>query len=427
VADAALHRCGSAEDLADRLCNRLGSVNHEQVSITLPSMLEGDSTTSSRIAAGRSSRPRVLVVTPDFPPPKGGIQAVVVGLVSNWHRVVSRVVAPAGRESDDVARRHAIDLSRTARLPDTLGRRFSLLWLNAAALAAAVRYRPEVILSIHIVTSPAAWVAGRVLGVPYVQYGHGDELVAHPRLARFAFDHAAAGVVVSAHSESLVASCGASTKRLHRIPPGIDLAPDINPQGQGSQVRDRRPTIITVARMEDFYKGHDVMIRALPQVRSRVPGVLWVVIGDGRLRPSYERMVKEAGLAENVRFCGVLPDEERDHWLTRATVFAMPSRVDQGRGGEGFGIVYLEAGARGLPVVAGSCGGALDAVEDGKTGLLVDPSDETAVARALVELLEDRALALRMGLQSARRARDYVWPRVAEKVEELLIHEAHPV
>jgi phosphatidyl-myo-inositol dimannoside synthase len=372
---------------------------------------------------GGSRGPLVLVLTPDFPPPAGGIQAVVVGLVSNWRRVTPRVVAPVGREADHTAGRHAIDLRRSASLPGRLGRRASLLWFNTAALAAAVRYRPEVILSVHIVASPGAWAASRALGIPYVQYGHSDELVAHPRLARFAFSHAAAGVVVSAHSESLITARGVSATRLHVIPPGIDLPPDVHLQDR--QERDRRPTIVTVGRMEAGYKGHDVMIRALRHVRSRVPDVLWVVIGEGRLRTSYERMVKEARLDENVRFCGAVPDEYRDRWLRRATVFAMPSRVDGGS--EGFGIVYLEAAARGLPVVAGACGGALDAVEDGKTGLLVDPSDERAVAAALIELLEDREKAARLGSEGARRAREFAWPRVAERVEELLIREAHTV
>jgi phosphatidylinositol alpha-1,6-mannosyltransferase len=363
-----------------------------------------------------SPGPRVLVLTPDFPPPEGGIQALVVGLVSHWRRVRSLVVAPVGPESDDVARRSAIDLSRSVSLPGTIGRRISLLALNAAASARAIRYRPDLILSMHIVASPAASATGRVLGIPYVQYGHGDELVAHPRLARFAFENAVAGVVVSAHSEELVAACGVSSARLQRIPPGVDLP------AHPDRDRDRRPTIVTVARLEDRYKGHDVMIRALPRVRCRVPDLLWVVIGEGRLRAGYERMVKEAGLDGNVRFCGAVSDEDRDRWLDRASVFAMPSRIDGG--GEGFGIVYLEAAAHGLPVVAGACGGALDAVLDGKTGLLVDPLDEPAVAGALIELLEDREKAARLGAEGARRARQFAWPRIAAQVEELLIREA---
>jgi phosphatidylinositol alpha-1,6-mannosyltransferase len=383
--------------------------------------MEGEAATAPGSEGRRDTPgPRVLVLTPDFPPPQGGIQALVVGLVSNWRRSRSLVIAPVGPQSGAVAHRHAIDLSRSMSLPGTLGRRISLIWLNGAALAGAIRQRPEVILSMHIVASPAASTAGRVLGIPYVQYGHGDELVAHPRLARFAFDNAAAGVVVSAHSEELLAACGASSARLHRIPPGIALpGPAPTPPDRD---RDRRPTIVTVARMEDGYKGHDTMIRALPQVRSRVPDLLWVVIGEGRLRPRYERMVEEARLEGNVRFCGAVSEEERDRWLARAAVFAMPSRIDGG--GEGFGIVYLEAAARGLPVVAGACGGALDAVLDGKTGLLVDPSDERAVADALTELLEDREKAARLGAEGARWARGFAWPRIAAEVEDLLIRVA---
>jgi len=99
----------------------------------------------------------------------------------------------------------------------------------------------------------------------------------------------------------------------------------------------------------------------------------------------------------------------------------MPSRLASNGGGEGFGIAYLEAGALGVPVVAGNVAGALDAVVDGVTGLLVDPTDHVAVADAITALLLDRERAEQMGRAGAERAKQFAWPRIAGQVEELIL------
>jgi phosphatidylinositol alpha-1,6-mannosyltransferase len=148
-----------------------------------------------------------------------------------------------------------------------------------------------------------------------------------------------------------------------------------------------------------------------------------VVAGGGPLKPSLEQQVSDSGLDDAVRFVGRIPDSEREHWLERAHVFAMPSRVpDEGTGGEGFGIVYLEAASHGLPVVAGDVAGARDAVANGETGILVDPADHVAVAGAISELLLDPARAAELGRAGAERARRFSWPAHAQAVRELILN-----
>jgi phosphatidylinositol alpha-1,6-mannosyltransferase len=119
---------------------------------------------------------------------------------------------------------------------------------------------------------------------------------------------------------------------------------------------------------------------------------------------------------------GELSSAERDLWLDRAHVFAMPSRLLASRtGGEGFGIAFLEAGMHGLPVVAGNVGGTLDSVIDQRTGLLVDPLDHVAVAGAISELLCDPTRASELGRAGRERAEQFAWPRIARLVEEVLL------
>jgi phosphatidyl-myo-inositol dimannoside synthase len=165
------------------------------------------------------------------------------------------------------------------------------------------------------------------------------------------------------------------------------------------------------------------MLRALPLIRARVPEVEWIVIGDGPLRPVFEQTAVALGLTREVRFLGGVDDRERDRWLDQARVFAMPSRLSSLGGGEGFGIVYLEAACHMLPVVAGNVGGAVDAVVDGVTGILVDPTDHEAVAQAIGDLLLDQPRAEELGRAGALRAKQFSWPRIAQQVEDLL-HEA---
>lgn len=369
---------------------------------------------ASRRAAGRLP---VLVLTPDFPPAAGGIQRLVHGLVRHWNDIDVRVLALDSAGAREFDRGEPTQTRRVAT-PGFLGYRGSVAALNAAALVEGLRRRPRAVLSGHIVTSPAARVVGAALGVPVLQYLYMREINARPRLAGFAVRRATAVVAVSRRTAALAVAHGASPGRVHVIPPGVDL-----PEASTAK-RSARPLMVTVSRLRDPYKGHDVVLQALTLVRARVPDVLWAVIGEGRLRTKYEHQVEKLGLSQNVRFLGGLADSERDAWLDQAHVFVMTSRTTSDGMGEGFPIVYLEAAAHGLAVVAGRDDGAQDAVVDGETGLLVEPTDPQAVAAALIELLCDRRRAERMGRAALARAQSFGWERIAGRVEQLLVQMA---
>lgn len=358
--------------------------------------------------------PRVLVLTPDYPPAAGGIQLLVGRIVEHMSRLRPRVLTidgPGASAYDD-----ARDLD-VLRVRSRAGHRPAIGALNALALTQAARLRPAAVLSAHIVTAPAAAVVGAALRVPMVQYLHAKEVGAHPALAAFAVRRADGVVAVSRYTRDLALAAGADPGRVHLISPGVDI-----PHRSGRGGRAARPTVLTVARVGERYKGHDVVLRALALIRIRVPDVEWVVIGDGPLRPVLQRAARDQGLQDCVRFLGTISDAERDRCLQSAHVFTMPSRIPAGGfAGEGFGIVYLEAGAHGLPVVAGDEGGALDAVVPGVTGLLVDPRNHIAVAEAIAELLLDRSRGQAIGAAGARRAREFAWPSVSHRVEDLLL------
>lgn len=361
--------------------------------------------------------PRVLVITPDYPPARGGIQILMHRIATNLPRMRVDVVTLADPEKGPSEPEAGVRVHRPRALP--LPRAGLIAQLNALGVAQALRARPAVVLSGHIVTAPAAAAVRRLLGVPFVQYVYAEELGAKPQLARFALRHAVAVIAISRYTAELARGLGASEQQLRLIPVGVDLPAGVQ------RAPAARPTLVTVSRMQERYKGHDVIIRALPLVRAAIPDVEWVVIGEGPLRPALEEMVAVQGLSSNVRFVGSVSDQERDRWLARAHAFAMPSRLPAGGfAGEGYGIAYLEANAHGLPVLAGDAGGALDAVVHGETGLLVDAADHLEVAAAIVELLGKPQEAIAMGRAGARRAHEFAWPRVAAQVEQLLLEVA---
>jgi phosphatidyl-myo-inositol dimannoside synthase len=365
-------------------------------------------------------KPRLLILTPVFPPATGGVETVVHRITENLHALRPRVVTldhPDAREFDTA------QPFEVRRVGADANHKISVGTVNAVSVAEAVRFRPDVVLSGHIVTAPAAAAISKVMRRPYVQYLYCQEIAARPRLASFAIRHARTTIAISRYTQDLARAISGGAGRFRLVPCGVDF-PESRQRVNGGTPHGR-PTVLTVARLVDRYKGHDVMLRAIPLIAARVPDFLWVIVGDGRLRPELERRAMAQGVADNVDFVGQVSDADRNALFERASVFAMPSRTTARGAGEGFGIVFLEANFHGLPVVAGSAGGTVDAVEDGETGVLVDPRDHVALAHAIADLLLDRERARRLGAAGAARVRrDFSWPSVAERVESILMSVA---
>jgi phosphatidylinositol alpha-1,6-mannosyltransferase len=264
--------------------------------------------------------------------------------------------------------------------------------------------RNLVLVAAHAHLAPVAWVAATISRRPYAVWCHGLEAWGPLRFGvRHALKHAAviftSNRFTAARVEQLV---GLAPGSVHVFPYGLPLG------YKSIESIGGRPTVLAVARLapEDAYKGIDVLICAWPQVSARVPEALLEIVGDGPDRPRLMKMAEALNLNGTVRFSGRVSDEELRQAYARAAVFAMPGRVSLGppAQGEGFGMVFVEAGAAGLPVVAGNAAGALDAVGHDESGLLVDPNDPMEVADAIVRLLTDKELARRLGRGGQERA-----------------------
>jgi phosphatidylinositol alpha-1,6-mannosyltransferase len=182
-----------------------------------------------------------------------------------------------------------------------------------------------------------------------------------------------------------------------------------------------RPVIVCVSRLVPR-KGQDMLIRALPEIRRRVPGAALLLGSGGPYRPKLERLARDLGVAADVVFTGSVPWAQLPELYAAGDVYAMPCRTRAGGlDVEGLGIVYLEASATGLPVVAGDSGGAPDAVLEGETGYVVGGRDVAAIAGRISDLLNDPDRAKAMG--AAGRSwveREWRWEQQAERLARLL-------
>lgn len=373
---------------------------------------------------------RTLMVTNDFPPRPGGIQTFVHQLAVRQPAGALVVYASRwkGAEAFDAEQPFPVVRHPSPLLiptPDAARRVVATaleygcdtVWYGAAAplglLAPALRRRAGV-----------RWQVAQT-------HGHEAGWAALPG-PRQLLSRIAAGVDVvtylGAYTRSKLAGPVGDRARLVRLPGGVDTS-EFHPDVDSAAVRaryglDDRPTIVCVSRLVPR-KGQDQLIRALPQIRLRVPDTALLLVSGGPYRARLAKLAALHGVTEHVTFTGSVPWSELPAHYAAGDVFAMPCRTRRrGLDVEGLGIVYLEASATGLPVIAGDSGGAPDAVLAGETGYVVGGRDLPALIDRIATLLADPARARAMG--KAGRAwveRDWQWDMLAARMTGLLNRE----
>ena len=350
------------------------------------------------------SMSRVLVVTNDFPPRPGGIQTFVHELVrrlppqdvivytSRWKgwqefdrsqgfeviREDTSVLLPSPR----VAKR-AVEIFRSRDCTSVLFGAAAPLGLMAPKFRAAGAERMVALTHGH----EAGWAQLPGARQMLRRIGDGVDTVTYlgeytrRRIARALSPKAASSMV--------------------RLTPGVDT--DVFYPGAGDGiVRERyrlgdRPVIVCVSRLMPR-KGQDTLIRVFPQVKRQIPDAALLMVGGGPYRKKLQKLAEASGHARDIILTGSVPWPELPAHYAAGNVFAMPCRTR--RGGldvEGLGIVYLEASATGLPVIAGNSGGAPDAVRDDETGFVVSSDDHARLARLCIGILEDTERARTVG------------------------------
>jgi phosphatidylinositol alpha-1,6-mannosyltransferase len=181
------------------------------------------------------------------------------------------------------------------------------------------------------------------------------------------------------------------------------------------------PVVCCVSRLV-ARKGQDMLIRALPRLATAVPDVRLLIVGSGPYDGTLRSLARASGVADRVTFAGAVPYAELPAYFRAGDVFAMPCRSRLGGLDiEALGAVFLQGAAVGRPVVAGRSGGAPEAVQDGTTGVVVDPESPSAIADVLAALLTDRDRAGRMGEAGAAWVhREWTWDAMARRLQGLI-------
>ena len=231
---------------------------------------------------------------------------------------------------------------------------------------------------------------------------------------------------VSKYTRSRFASAFGPMAALEHLPSGVDTEQFQPNFAARKEIRTRyglgdRPTVVCVSRLWPR-KGQDMLIRALPEIRRRVPEAALLLVGGGPYEDRLRSLAARLDVSSDVILTGRVPWEELPAHYVAGDVFAMPCRT-HGRGldVEGLGIVYLEASASGLPVVAGDSGGAPETVLDGVTGSVVDGRDLATITKSVADLLADPTWASEMG-EAGRRwvSRHWRWSDMAHRLSRLL-------
>ena len=376
---------------------------------------------------------KLLVLTELFLPTKGGTAVwaaeVYKRLGGKGIHIVTADV-PGADEVDSVHPNtvHRIDLKRVAWLrPESLGMYAKFFFKS---LLLALTHRFDALHAFRALPEGlVAWLVARLTFRPVVIYAHGEELTTWGRggkykAMRFALRHADRVIANSTYTRDTLATMGVDPHRIRLVHPGVDLArfrPGLDTTGlrESLGIAAHDKLVFAIGRLSRR-KGFDRLVEAVARLRNEGMPVRCVLAGIGEDAEYLDGFIVNLSMNGIVHRIGPVAEADLPRWMNACDLFVMPNREINGDT-EGFGMVFIEAGACGKPVVGGRAGGVPSAVEDGVTGLLVNGDDAEDVHRGVKRLLSEPAWARGLGEAGMLRARErFSWERVAAVTLESL-------
>ena len=378
---------------------------------------------------------RILVLTEHFLPAVGGSITWIVNTYSRYCPSNTVVIASRHSASGRIDHKLPFRVERIAMtmtdwdptLPSSLIRYLQIIvYVSRCCLRNGIqqihcaKVLPEGLIALFIKI---------FMGIPYLLYAHGEEIQTGITSRKFRWIipriyHNASGVIANSHNtKTLLQDIGVHPAKIHIIHPGIDPTLFHNSKQLAQMTRAKyhlgdAPILLTVGRLQRR-KGHDMVIRAMPLIKAKIPHAIYLIVGTGEESAFLQALVREADVTDSVVFVGCITDEEVLGCYAACNVFVMPNREINGDI-EGFGIVYLEASAAGKPVIGGRSGGTSDAILDGITGLRVDGTSVAEIAEAVISLLNDPNTSQTLG-QNGRAwvEREFTWESVVDRTQSL--------
>lgn len=349
---------------------------------------------------------RTLLITLEYPPMIGGVANYYENLIHSL---------PQG--SAFVLDNEKNELLSTSRF-------LWPKWLKGAwnTARAIKKYKIECLLVGQVLPLGAiALLLWRCMGIPYIVMTHGMDVttpfaaggsVRKQKLVRLILKHAFAVTTVSTYTKSQLIQLGVSEQKIEMVYPcpNTDVT-SVQPTTEALAQLDRtyhlegKRVVLSVGRLVER-KGFDVVAAAMLNLRKQYSDVVCVIVGEGSYRTRLEEIIQKHQLESVVRLVGAVSNSELAAWYTRSVCMVMPSRELPNHDVEGFGITFVEANAFGKPVIGGKSGGVRDAIVDGETGFLVEPTNLAMLTKAIQTVLDEPVLAQKLGAQGKKRVEE---------------------
>ncbi|MFH1460563.1 MAG: glycosyltransferase family 4 protein [Candidatus Omnitrophota bacterium] len=384
----------------------------------------------------------ILLITKFFPPKIGGVPVHFYNLILNapeFNFCVLTQKESGSRDIDVLLKKKSNKVIRTVFFPQDLGLNFSADWfikfLAFPFLFIRVLLREKIDLifvgQATLFLLFPVYIARILFRKKFILFLAGEEIPSRKgkinNVLKFLYQRAQMYLCISRFTlKRLNNFLDREQKDFLLLPPGVEDKffeepnPEIMAKIKKQLLMGSKKVLFTSGRL-DKRKGHDYVIRALPEIIKKFPEIIYIIGGTGEYLDSLINLVKDLELNDYVKFIGQIDSEQLVEYYAIADIFIMPNRILASGDAEGFGIVFLEANAVGKPVIGGNNAGALDSVVNGETGLHVDAENISDIANSVCKLLESPTLAQELGLKGRKRAwEQFRWQGIGQKFSQIL-------
>jgi len=376
---------------------------------------------------------KVLIVTLDYPPEIGGIASYVDQFATALDPEQVCVLAPPKEGSKEYDKKKEFPVYRKLfYFPKFIWPRWLMLYFS---IRSVLKKEDIDIIYIHhiIPVGYVAWLVKKLHEIPYVIFSHGTDIIA---ATRSDWKKYWVNKIITSSEQIITNSKMLNErllKRVEEIPqektnvlyPCPEDIFKIKPSKKEIRTLENRlgvegkQVMLTVARLTKG-KGIEHLVKLMPEILKERPHLVWVIVGDGPEKESMKELINKYNLQNVVRFIGKKEHDELPPYYYLADLFVELTHPYHGKE-EGLGLVFLEAAAAGLPVVAGESGGVEEAVIDGETGYVVGTFREKEVTEKITKLLDDKELAKKMGEKAKERIEEkFIWKKQLENIEKWL-------
>lgn len=372
-----------------------------------------------------------LLVTIDFPPRVGGVANYLSNICNNLEPENIIVLAPKEDGYSEFDKKQNYKIYRDNLINNFIWPKWLFLFFKTYRIVK--KENIEIMQISHIL--PVGYTAllfKKFLNLPYIAYVHGmDILYAQKNLwkkywAKKILKNADKIISNSDYTKNEILKLGIKKEKIETVFPCPNLANGLWQIANGALVKkhglENKKILLTVGRLVER-KGHDMVIKSLPEVLKKIPNLIYFIVGSGKNKDNLLSLVKELNLEGNVIFIEDAKDEELAKFYDICDIFIMMPREINGDV-EGFGIVYLEASSFEKPVIGSKSGGVAEAIKENVSGILVNPGNKKQITEAIINLLTNKRLADELGRGGRQRVeKEFNWPMQVKKIKQILEYD----